>query len=170
MAKIRKDIMRIVGIDPGFSGGVALIENQKIIDCFRMPILKIKKNKKIQKKINGSILGRYLTENNVEYAIFELVSARPDQGTVSMFNFGKGVGIVEGVLQALDIPYKEVSPQTWKKLILGEQYDHTEKTGTIQFCQDNYPSANLIASKRSSVAHNGIADAICIGLSYYKLL
>ena len=40
--------MKIIGIDPGLSGGIAVLENNKVIDMFDMPVMsegkKIKDN------------------------------------------------------------------------------------------------------------------------------
>lgn len=37
----------------------------------------------------------------------------------AMFNFGKGVGRLEGLMEAYNIPYRQVVPQVWQKGIPG---------------------------------------------------
>lgn len=37
----------------------------------------------------------------------------------AMFNFGKGVGRLEGLMEGLGIPYRQVVPQVWQKGIPG---------------------------------------------------
>jgi len=35
----------------------------------------------------------------------------------SMFTFGRGVGVLVGLLLAMKVPFREVSPQSWQKLV-----------------------------------------------------
>ena len=41
----------------------------------------------------------------------------PGQGVSSMFQFGRGVGMYEGVLAALQVPITYVTPQAWQKAV-----------------------------------------------------
>ena len=43
--------MRIIGIDPGLSGGIAILDDLKIYDIFDMPIMSEGKKNKNQLKI-----------------------------------------------------------------------------------------------------------------------
>lgn len=157
--------MRICGIDPGFSGGISLFEDKKCLECMPMPIYE---NANGKKQIDGRKLSVYFTEKQISGIIIEQVHSMPHQGIASAFNFGRGVGKILGVAEALHKDIIEVSPQKWKNVILGEQYDHTTKEGSIKYCQDNFPHINLLATKRSKVPHDGMADAICIGIySFY---
>lgn len=57
-------------------------------------------------------LGRRAT-----FAVVEFVSARPGQGVTSMFNFGKAAGVAVGALEVLEIPWVDVTPQSWQKWV-----------------------------------------------------
>jgi hypothetical protein len=48
-------------------------------------------------------------------AILEKVHGMPDMGVTSVSVFMKNVGHIEMALLALDIPFKEVTPQAWMK-------------------------------------------------------
>ena len=49
--------MIIIGIDPGVSGAISVLENKKVIDIFEMPtMIDGKKNKK---QVNGSQITKY---------------------------------------------------------------------------------------------------------------
>ena len=50
----------------------------------------------------------------VTEAVVEKVSAMPGQGVSGMFRFGTSYGIVLGVLGALEIPTRLVTPGRWK--------------------------------------------------------
>ena len=47
--------------------------------------------------------------------MLEQVGAMPGQGVSSMFAFGRAVGVVEGALGALAVPYSRVPPQEWQR-------------------------------------------------------
>lgn len=59
-----------------------------------------------------------LRELHPEFAIIEHVGAMPGQGSVSGFTFGTSWGMIRGICVGLDIPYRLVRPQAWKKVIL----------------------------------------------------
>ena len=46
--------MRIIGIDPGLSGGIAIIDDLKIFDIFDMPIMS--EGKKNKNQLNSAQL------------------------------------------------------------------------------------------------------------------
>jgi Holliday junction resolvasome RuvABC endonuclease subunit len=100
--------MAVVGIDPGLKGAVAVLGDQ--VDVIDMPTR--------GKEIDGSSLAAYLSRASPGLAVVEKVHSMPRQGVRSTFTFGKGVGVVLGVLQALKIPWVEVSPQAWQKAVL----------------------------------------------------
>lgn len=138
----------IVGIDPGLKGGIA-IDNEHVVP---MPVH--------DGKICAISLRGYLHHPNLRIAYVEKVGAMPKQGVVSMFNFGFGCGIIEGVLLALGYTVHYVTPQKWKKAILGTEYTH-DKDGAIAYCEYNYPDIGLI-QPRCRTPHDGMADSICI--------
>jgi crossover junction endodeoxyribonuclease RuvC len=49
--------------------------------------------------------------------VLEIVGAMPGQGVSSMFQFGRGVGMVEGVIAALGLPITYVAPRAWQKAV-----------------------------------------------------
>ena len=52
--------MIIIGIDPGVSGGISVLENKKVIDVFEMPtMIDGKKNKK---QVNGAQVSNIIKE------------------------------------------------------------------------------------------------------------
>lgn len=157
--------MIICGIDPGFSGGLSIFNNTNLINCIIMPIEEKENGKN---KINGKELTLFLNQNKVELVFLEHVHAFAGQGRTSIWNFGEGVGVVKGVCECLGIEYKEVSPQKWKKKVLGDLYSHEDKEGTIKFVKEKFPEMNLLKTPRCKVPHDGKADSI--GIGYYGML
>ena len=89
-------------------------------------------------------------------AVIEAVSAMPGQGVSSMFRFGESVGVVLGVLGALQMPVRWVTPGRWKKAagIAGKDKD-AARSLAIQL----HPEvADMLTRKKDC----GRADAILI--------
>ena len=98
--------MRVIGIDPGLSGAIAILENNKVLGIFDMPVMA--EGKKNKRQLNSSQLANIIKENtkNVEetVVIVEQVNAMPGQGVTSMFNFGQTFGAIKGVCATLELP------------------------------------------------------------------
>lgn len=107
--------MNIMGIDPGFSGAIAVIDgnSNKILSLHDMPTLKGDKN-----YLNINALKDILNEHKIDYAYLEHAQAMPKQGVVGMFRYGEVFGVIQGILHALRVPYELVKPQVWKKAIM----------------------------------------------------
>lgn len=52
-----------------------------------------------------------------ERAWIEHVSARPREGAVGAFSFGRSRGVIEGVLGSCGVPAATISPASWKRAI-----------------------------------------------------
>ena len=109
--------MRIIGIDPGLSGGIAILDDLKIFDIYDMPIMS--EGKKNKNQLNSAqlvnIIRKNLIPNGDTFLIVEQVSAMPGQGVTSMFNFGQTFGSIKGICAALNLPIFFVRPAKWKK-------------------------------------------------------
>ena len=150
--------MIIIGIDPGVSGGISILENKKVIEVFDMPtMIDGKKNKK---QVNGSQVTNIIKENLKSdkdiVVVVEHVNAMPGQGVTSMFNFGQSFGVIKGICSALSLPIYFVRPTKWKKYFnLIKTNKDASRTKVIQM----YPkiSSNLSRKKDANKA-----DAILI--------
>ncbi|WP_299730133.1 hypothetical protein [uncultured Endozoicomonas sp.] len=145
----------IIGIDPGLKGGIAVLESdsKKIIRLEDMPVSPDGK----KQKVNGygllKIFGGY-TRDTVEMVYLERVGARPGQGVVSMFSFGRSYGAVEATVSLLGLSLTYVTPQSWKRRagLVGAEKDASR--GKVL---DLYPDADVTRKK-----DNGRADAVLI--------
>ena len=156
--------MIIIGIDPGVSGAISVLENKKVIDVFEMPtMIDGKKNKK---QVNGSgltnIIVNTLDFRNTEFKkdevviVVEHVNAMPGQGVTSMFNFGQSFGVIKGICAALKLPIYFVRPTKWKKHF---NLIKTNKDASRTKVIEAYPE---ISSKLSRKKDSNKADAILI--------
>ena len=112
---------RLLGIDPGLSGALVILEHDQPIEWMRMPTYLVGKSN----RVNGSALAAFIGHMIIDQAYIEQVGAMPGQGVTSMFTFGHATGTVMGVLAALGIPVINVLPGTWKKCagIIGKDKD-----------------------------------------------
>jgi crossover junction endodeoxyribonuclease RuvC len=99
----------VIGIDPGLSGAIAALDaiDGRLIWVEDMPAL--------GKRVNAAHLADLLEGERIVTAAVEAVHAMPRQGVSSSFNFGVSLGIVLGVLGALDVPVTHPTPAAWKK-------------------------------------------------------
>jgi len=150
--------MIIIGIDPGVSGAISVLENKKVIDVFNMPtMIDGKKNKR---QVNGSQVANILKDSlgsEKEIAVVvEHVNAMPGQGVTSMFNFGQSFGVIKGICSALNLPIYFVRPTKWKKHFnLIKTNKDASRTKVIEV----YPE---ISGKLSLKKDSNKADAILI--------
>ena len=150
--------MIIIGIDPGVSGAISVLENKKVIDVFNMPtMIDGKKNKK---QVNGAqvanIIKDRLVHNKEMIIVVEHVNAMPGQGVTSMFNFGQSFGVIKGICSALKLPIYFVRPTKWKKHFnLIKTNKEASRTKVIEV----YPE---ISSKLHRKKDSNKADAILI--------
>ena len=154
--------MRIIGVDPGLTGAIAILDGNKVINLFEMPVMaEVKKNKR---QLNSAQLVSIIKENikNKEETavIVEQVNAMPGQGVTSMFNFGQTFGAIKGVCAALELPIFFVRPSKWKKHFeLINSSKDSSRTKVIEM----YPSLSNQLSKKKDVNKS---DAILIARFY----
>ena len=150
--------MRIIGIDPGLSGGIAILDDLKIFDIYDMPIMS--EGKKNKNQLNSAqlvnITKKNIISNGDTFLIVEQVSAMPGQGVTSMFNFGQTFGSIKGICAALNLPIFYVRPAKWKKHFdLINSSKDASRTKVIEM----YPSISPRLTKKKDVNK---ADAILI--------
>ena len=150
--------MRIIGIDPGLSGGIAILDDLKIYDIFDMPIMS--EGKKNKNQLNSAqlvnILNKHVLKKENTFVIVEQVSAMPGQGVTSMFNFGQTFGSIKGICAALGLPIFYVRPAKWKKHF---ELSNSSKDASRTIVIDMYPSISSRLTKKKDVNK---ADAILI--------
>ena len=155
--------MKILGIDPGLSGAIAILDNKKVLCIFDMPVMA--EGKKNKRQLNSAQLVNIIRENTIDNeeiaVVVEQVNAMPGQGVTSMFNFGQTFGAIKGVCAALGLPIFFVRPSKWKKYFeLINSSKDSSRTKVIEM----YPSLSSQLSKKKDVNKS---DAILIARYYY---
>ena len=101
----------IISIDPGISGAVCIWRGG-VPTVEDMPTMKRGKASVIDVANLAHIIGGIDGPVDV---IIEDVTARPGNGSVSMFSFGRNVGRIEAVPMALGYAVRYVRPVVWKR-------------------------------------------------------
>ena len=156
--------MKIIGIDPGLSGAIAVMHDKKVINMYDMPVMA--EGKKNKRQLNSSQLVNIIKENINEdedtIVVVEQVNAMPGQGVTSMFNFGQTLGAIKGVCAALRLPIFFVRPSKWKKHFeLINSSKDASRTKVIEM----YPTLSSQLAKKRDVNKS---DAVLIAKFYFE--
>lgn len=153
--------MRVIGVDPGMKGGIAILDT--ITNQMRAVPTPL-----VGKELDYRRVYEAITFYDPYMVVIEKVHAMPNQGVTSMFNFGMGYGALVALASVGQARVVLVPPQMWKKHVLAGT--SKDKEAAIQFCSQTYPSVNLILP-RCRKPHDGMADSICLahyGAHYVK--
>ena len=122
--------MKSLGIDPGQSGGIAIIEDGRGAAAYKMP--------ETERDI-ADLIWRHAS--TVDIAVIERVHSMPGQGVSSTFKFGMNYGLLRGLLIAYRIPFTEVTPQKWMKAM--QCQTHGDKNVSKARAQQLFPSLKI---------------------------
>lgn len=150
----------VVGIDPGITGAVCVLCDDAV-EFHDTPTLTIKSGKSVKHVIDVHAAALLLEKIRPSYICIEKVGAMPNagqsMGATSAFNFGMGYGMWLGIIAALKIPFDQVHPAAWKKLMMVGM--SKEKDASRQRAMQLYPH---VAKDLNLKKHHGRADALLI--------
>jgi crossover junction endodeoxyribonuclease RuvC len=152
--------MKLIGIDPGLDGAVAIIHTASgLVLINDTPITTMtnaggKKKRTFLAQEMADLLIPF--EDDDVHVFIEQVGAMPKQGVSSVFSFGRGYGIWIGITAALRLPTTFVTPQRWKKVIMDGIAD---KNAARLRAQQLFPA---VAPAMKLVKHDGRAEALLI--------
>ena len=105
----------LLGIDIGVQGAIALLNaDGSLISISDMPVLSDGPGGR--RSVNAPLLAEIIFKSHASEAFVEYVGARPGEGAVGAFAFGRSRGVIEGVLGAAGIPVGFITPAQWKRL------------------------------------------------------
>lgn len=104
-----------IGIDPGLSGAIAIIDEGGGLTIVDTPAVVVKKpGRRDYLTSNMALLLRGCSD---AAAALEMGIPMPSQASNTTYLMGRGGGLWEGILAAYGIPYDLVRPQAWKKAL-----------------------------------------------------
>lgn len=145
--------MIVVGVDPGKSGGLALLRQfvpgvVDILDVVKMPATDV------------DLWGWWRDLVAMpDFAVIERVHAMPRQGVTSTFAFGRSYGMLRMAAIAAEIPLEEVTPQKWQRAM--GCLSKGDKNVTKARAQELYPKVKVT---------HAIADALLIATYGLRML
>ena len=146
--------MYIMGIAPGFSGAIAVLDpDLKVDSVMDMPIIKVGKKRELDEARLADLFkmwqGKSITVG------LEKSQTMPNQGIVSSGRYMASYGFLRGLCVGNGIPYHLIQPQSWKKAMMPDM--GKEKGASIQKVSQLHPELTL-----TRVKDHGIADAVLI--------
>ena len=156
--------MRVLGIDPGLNGGIAVItkdnDTMSYIQAIKTPIFSLKKGSKSKRFLDAYSILKTIMDFDPDHAFIEKQQPMPKQGVTSTFVTGLGYGIYLGILVTRGIAYTEVHPTTWKKSFgLSSNKEEARKRAS-----ELMPTASELWKLKSD---DGVAEAAL--LAYYGM-
>lgn len=144
--------MLYIGIDPGSSSGSISILTDKgtILTSPRgEPVQCLLKGRTDQELVNF-IVSINMAAMLVK-ACLEQVRSMPGQGVASMFTFGQNYGLLKGILAAKYIPYIEVRPNIWQKVLNCTDPGRKpgDKSKAIKRAHERWPSMAQYIDKKN---------------------
>jgi crossover junction endodeoxyribonuclease RuvC len=109
--------VRIVGVDPGAHGGVALLVDGRLERAVDMPAIEVRRGKSDKAEVDGYALATLLREMQPAVVVVEQVGGIQGQSASAAFNFGRAAGAPEYIAKALGIRVEHVTPMRWKKAL-----------------------------------------------------
>ena len=108
--------LHYVGIDPGFSGALALMSAEGTsVEVWDMPLLPYSKDRQRELDIGGlvEIYRKFILLPDTGIGI-EWPSTRPGEGAERSERFGRQKGILEALTYCSGLAYTHVPPNLWK--------------------------------------------------------
>jgi crossover junction endodeoxyribonuclease RuvC len=105
--------MIVAGIDPGKTGALVILYPDNAGLVYTVPLTS--KGKTIPAWTEwASTWANALEFASPDMIVIEQVGARPGQGSVSMFNFGRSLGFVHALAARCGVPVHWPTPSVWK--------------------------------------------------------
>jgi crossover junction endodeoxyribonuclease RuvC len=158
--------MKILGVDPGVHGGLAIVDivddaAPQIIDIIDIPVTGIG----AKERVDGLAIRTWIQTHQPDHAVIERGQAMPRQGASSGFKYGRAVGAIEATITLCNIPLTIVEPTAWKKfhnLHKAPGQTATEvKEASRQRALQLFPAAHALLARKKD---HGRGEAVLIAL------
>ena len=152
---------RILGIDPGVRGGLAVVEitnnggAPQLVDAIDIPVVGVG----AKERVDAIAVRTWIEALRPDHALIERAQAMPKQGASSTFKYARAAGALEAVIACSGIPLTIIEPTAWKKF---HQLRGGEKEASRQRALQLFPSAHALLSRKKD---HGRAEATLIALT-----
>lgn len=129
--------MRVLGIDPGLAGALAVLDfaddilAPSLVSVIDVPTI----SEGAKRRVWIAPLTEWLMELNPApvWGFIERAQAMPEQGASSGFIYGRAVGYIEATVLCAGIRLRTAEPQTWKRRLglIGQ-----DKEGSLRLAKE----------------------------------
>jgi len=153
-------VTRILGVDPGVRGGLAIIAIDgaaapQLLDAIDIPVI----GSGAKQRVDAIAVRKWLMLHQPTHAAIERGQALPRQGASSGFLYGRACGSIEAIIASLEIPMLFVEPAVWKRRL---HLRGKDKEGARQMCLQLFPHAHHLLLRKKD---HGKAEAALIALA-----
>ena len=131
--------MHIVGVDPGFSGAISVINES----------LNVVETMKLKDATWVEVIAMLNRVDRPCFAMLEQVHSMPRQGVASSFKFGTSFGGLQASLAAAAVPYEMVTPSKWQRSL--GCLSKGDKNVTKNMAQRLFPNEKVIHATADSL-------------------
>ncbi len=148
--------MRIMGVDPGGKGAMAIVHGTDLIAVADMPVFQVTRGKGAKAELDVFGFCDFMETWTPAVVFFEQVGGITGESASAAFNFGRIAGAAEALCKAHGARFQFVAPHIWKK--------HMRLTGTAK------DDARLMATNRWPSQHKAFARKMDDGRAEAALL
>ena len=150
---------KILGIDPGIRGGLAIVEINdgaapQLIDAIDIPAIGVG----AKERVDVAAIRNFIDRHKPTHALIERAQAMPKQGASSGFKYGRAVGAIEAAITLCSIPVEIVEPSAWKRFW---KLPGKDKESGRQKALQLFPAAHAALARKKD---HGRAEAALIAL------
>jgi crossover junction endodeoxyribonuclease RuvC len=154
-----RPLVRVVGVDPGIHGGLAIVEIGNgtapvLVEAIDIPVT----GNGAKERVDAIALRDWVTKHHPQHAFIERAQAMPRQGASSGFKYGRAVGAIEGVIAACEIPLTIIEASVWKRAF---RLPGGDKESARQRALQLFPAAHAVLARKKD---HGRAEAMLIAL------
>jgi crossover junction endodeoxyribonuclease RuvC len=138
--------LRILGVDPGVRGAVAVIELNddavpQLIDAADIPTV----GTGAKERVDVLWLRVWIQTHRPDCAGIERAQAMPKQGASSGFKYGRATGALEAVLACCEVPFELIEPSVWKR---ARHLRGGDKEGARQLALQMFPAQHAAFARK----------------------
>lgn len=149
--------MRIIGIDPGVTGAIALVQDTQPAEVWDIPSASVGNTK----QMSAQSLVEFITAwGEVDGVFVEDNRAQGHNGALANFSMGMSLGTIFGVCATLRRPVYRVKPREWQTTMGLTQVKRVDrKNAHRQRARELFPALD---EALRLVRHHNRADALLI--------
>jgi len=127
-----------------------------------MPVTKVGTKNKLDAQAVAQWIKSCATEEELRMVAIEEQRPMHKQGVTSTFSTGRGYGILEGIVAALELPYELIRSVDWQKEMFKGLPKGDTKEHSARIAKQLFPKEDFKKSDRCTNIHDGLTDATLI--------